>query len=75
MLTEYRNIIYDELMATLRKAVRNGNWRKRRFLDKALYRAAMGYARYGRSIVKGKLVEKLFRVYRKVKGDERDANI
>ena len=59
MLTEYRNIIYDELMATLRKAVRNGNWRKRRFLDKALYRAAMGYARYGRSIVKGKLVEKL----------------
>ncbi|HJH27038.1 MAG TPA: hypothetical protein C5S37_09785 [Methanophagales archaeon] len=40
--------------------MRTGNWRKLRFLDKALSRAAMGYAGYGRSIVNGMLVEKHF---------------
>ncbi|MDI6811764.1 MAG: hypothetical protein QMD80_08920 [archaeon] len=43
----------------LRKGLRNGNWRKLNFLDKALYRAAMEYAKRGRSIVNGLLVEKL----------------
>ena len=53
MLTEYRNIIYDELMATLRKAVRNGNWRKRKFIDKALYRAACGMQKAVEMLDKG----------------------
>ena len=52
-------ISYAELNATFRKGLRNGNWRRLRFLDKALFRAAMGYAKRGRSIVNGLLVEKL----------------
>ena len=57
MLT--KGITYKELIASFKKGLRNGNWRKLRFLDKALYRAAMGYARNGRSMMNGKLVEKL----------------
>ena len=34
------------VIPTNKKGLRNGNWRKLRFLDKALYRAVMGYARY-----------------------------
>ena len=52
-------ISYIDLNATFRKGLRNGNWRRLRFLDKALFRAAMGYAKRGRSIVNEKLVEKL----------------
>ena len=36
-------------------------------MDKALFRAARGYARYGRSIVNGLLVEKLLRLIEKLK--------
>jgi len=43
-----------------KKGLRNGNWRKLRLLDKALYRAAIGYAKRGGSIVNGMLVEKHF---------------
>ena len=57
MLT--KAITYADLNATFRKGLRNGNRRKRRFLDKALFRAAMWYAKRGRSIVNGLLVEKL----------------
>jgi len=53
-------ITYADISATFRKGVRNGNWRKLRFLDKALFRAAMGYAKRGRSIINGLLVEKHF---------------
>ena len=55
-----KDLTYKELFTNFKKGLRNGNWRKLRFLDKALYRAAMGYARYGRSIVNGMLVEKHF---------------
>jgi len=57
MLT--KAITYADHNATFRKGLRNGNWKKLRFLDKALFRAAMGYAKRGRSIVNGLLVEKL----------------
>ena len=53
-------VTYTDLNAPFRRGLRNGNWRKLRFLNKALYRAAMGYAKQGRSIVDGKLVEKHF---------------
>ena len=59
-------ITYTELIATFRKGMRNGNWRKLRFLDKALYRAAMWYAKH-HSIVNGKLVEKLLELIEKLK--------
>ena len=42
MLT--KGITYEELFTSLKKGLRNGNWRKLRFLDKALFRAAMWYA-------------------------------
>jgi len=58
MLT--KAITYAGLNATFRKGLRNGNWRRLRFLDKALFRAAMGYAKRGGSIVNEKLVEKHF---------------
>ena len=53
-------ITYEELLTSFRKGLRNSNWRRLRFLDKALYRAAMWYAKRGRSIVNGLLVEKHF---------------
>ena len=65
MLT--KAITYAELNATFRKGLRNGNWRKLRFLDKALFRAAMGCAKRGRSIVNGLLVEKLLGLIEKLK--------
>ena len=62
-----KDLTYKELFTNFKKGLRNGNWRKLRFLDKALYRAAMGYARYGRSIANGKLVEKLVGFIEKLK--------
>ena len=60
-------ITYEGLHTSLRKGIRNGNWRKLRFLDKALYRAAIGYAKYGRSIVNRMLVEKLLGLIERLK--------
>ena len=65
MLT--KGITYKELITSFKKGVRNGNWRKLRFLDKALFRAAMGYAKRGRSIVNGLLVEKLLELAARLK--------
>ena len=53
-------ITYNELFTNSKKGQRNGNWRKLWFLDKALFRAAMGYAKHGGSIVNRMLVEKHF---------------
>ena len=55
------------LLTWLKKGVRNGNWRKLNRLDRALYRAAMWYAKRGGSIVDGKLVEKLLGVIERLK--------
>ena len=57
MLT--KAVTYAGLNATFRKGLRNGNWRKLRFLDKALYRASLWYAKH-RCIINGMLVEKHF---------------
>jgi hypothetical protein len=51
-------ITYGALNATFRKSLRNGNWIRLRSLDKALYKAAMWYAKY-HCTTNGKLVEKL----------------
>jgi len=50
---------YEELFANFKKGMRNGNWKRLRFLDKALYRAAMRYLKHCGSIVNKRLVEKL----------------
>ncbi|MCK4732852.1 MAG: hypothetical protein KAT65_10395 [Methanophagales archaeon] len=52
-------ITYEDLNATFRKGLRNGNWRRLKFLDKALIRAAMEYVKHRGSIVNTLLVEKL----------------
>ena len=62
-----KDITYKELFTNFKKGLRNGNWRKLRFLDKALFRAAMVYVKRGRSIVNGKLVEKLLGLIEKLK--------
>ena len=58
---------YKELITSFKKGLRNGNWRKLRILDKALFRAAMWYAKRGRSIVNEMLVEKLLGLIEKLK--------
>jgi len=65
MLT--KGITYKELFTNFKKGLRNGNWRKLRFLDRALFRAAMGYAKRGGGIVDGKLLEKLLGLVARLK--------
>ena len=60
-------ITYEELLASFRKSRRNGNWRKLNFLDKALYRASLWYAKHRGSIVNAALVEKLSELVEKLK--------
>jgi hypothetical protein len=60
-------ITYGGLSATFRKGLRNGNWRKLNFLDKALVRASLWYAKYRGSIVNTALVEKLSALIEKLK--------
>ena len=62
-----KDLTYKELLTNFKKGLRNGNWRKLRFLDKALYRAAIGYAKHSGSIVNGLLVEKLLGLIEKLK--------
>ncbi|MFZ2071587.1 MAG: hypothetical protein WAV32_08360, partial [Halobacteriota archaeon] len=38
-------LTYAELLANFRKGLRNGNWRKLRRLEKALYQASLWYSR------------------------------
>ena len=62
-----KDLTYNELFTNFKKGLRTGNWRKLRFLDKALYRAAIGYAKRGGSIVNGKLVEKFLGLIERLK--------
>ena len=54
-----QTLSYEELLTSLRKGLRNGNWRKLNPLDKALYRASLWYTKRLGGIVNGTLVEKL----------------
>ena len=58
---------YEELLTSFKKGLRNGNWRKRDFLDKALFRALLWYAKYRGSIVSASLVEKLLALAERLK--------
>lgn len=62
-----KEISYEDLLASFRKALRNGNWRKLNPLDKALYRASLWYAKYRGGIVNPALVEKLLGVIERLK--------
>ena len=61
------DITYKELLESFRKGLRNGNWRKQNFLNKALYRASLWYAKRSGNIVNGTLVEKLLALVDRLK--------
>lgn len=61
-----KGINYEKLFVSFKKGLRNGNWRTLRFLDKTLYRAAMGYAKHY-CIINEMLVEKLLGFIEKLK--------
>ena len=69
MQTHTQMISYKDLFTSFRKGLKNGNWRRLKFMDKALYRAAMEYANRGQRgcVVNGKLVEKLRGLIEKLK--------
>ena len=62
-----RMLSYEELFTDFKKGMRNGNWKRLRFLDKAIYRAAMWYVKHGGSIVGKMLVEKLSALVERLK--------
>ena len=54
-----KKVTFKELLNILKKGIRKGNWRKLSRREKALYRAAMAYAKAKKKIVNGIVVEKL----------------
>ena len=50
---------YKELLRDFRKGLRNGNWRKLRRLEKALYMASLWYSRVQGAIINEMVVGKL----------------
>jgi CRISPR/Cas system CSM-associated protein Csm2 small subunit len=60
-------ITYEDLYMALRNGLRNGNWRRLSFLDRALYRASLWYSKYRGGIVNEQLVEKLSEFIKRLK--------
>ena len=58
---------YKELLTSFRKGLRNGNWRKLRRLEKALYMASLWYSRVQGAIMNEMLVSKLSSLVDKLK--------
>lgn len=58
---------YKELLASFRKGLRNGNWRKLSRLEQALYRASLWYSRVRGAIMNENLVSKLSTLMEKLK--------
>jgi len=57
----------EELRASFKKGLRNGNWRHLNPLDNALYRASLWYAKHRGSIVNAALVGKHMALVEKLK--------
>ena len=49
----------DVLFASFRRGLRNGNWKKLKGRERALFKAALCYLRQGRRIVSALVLEKL----------------
>ena len=66
-------ITYRELSTSFRKGIRNGNWKQLNHLQRALFRAALGYSKQRSTgdgdgnIVNALLVEKLSALVEKLK--------
>ena len=58
---------YEELLNAFRKGLRNGNWKRLSRLERALYKAALCYARIRRIIVSSSLNKKLHAILDKLK--------
>jgi len=69
--TSFKNMqetfTYEELLMDFRKGLRNGNWRKLRRLEKALYQASLWYSRVQGAIINEMLVGKLSTLKEKLK--------
>ena len=65
-----QTLSHEELLTNFKKGLRNRNWRKLNFLDKALYRASLWYAKHRGSIVNTALVEKLMALVKRLKKTE-----
>ena len=59
-------LYYTELINTLKKGLRNGNWKKLSKLEKAFYRAALTYAKIKRKIVNPDVISRLTEIIRKL---------
>ena len=60
-------LTYEELLATFRKNLRNGNWKRPNSLERALFGASLWYAKHRGSIVNAALIEKLTALIKKLK--------
>ena len=60
-------LTYTDLLASFRKGLRNGNWRKLRRLEKALYQASLWYSRVRGTIINELVVSKLAALVEKLK--------
>jgi len=58
---------YNDLLASFRKGLRNGNWRKLRRLEKALFQASLWYSRVKGTIINELVVVKLSVLVAKLK--------
>lgn len=58
---------YEEMLTSFRKGLRNGNWRKLRRLEKALYRASLMYSRDQGTIINEMIVSKLTMLMEKLR--------
>ena len=58
---------HEELLRDFRKGLRNGNWRKLRRLEKALYQASLWYSRVKGTIINELVVGKLSVLVEKLK--------
>ena len=52
-------VTVDELFASFRRGLRNGNWRKLKASERAFFKAALFYLRRGGRIVSALVLEKL----------------
>lgn len=68
---------YNDLFTSFKKGLGNGNWRHLKIRDKALYRAAMEYAKQNerRCVGERNTGGEARRAYREAQGDEGYENL
>ncbi|WP_309493610.1 hypothetical protein [Candidatus Hecatella orcuttiae] len=58
---------YAGLLGWMRKGLRNGNWRRLKTTEKALFKAALWYARFKGRILNWKVASQLLSIVEKIK--------